>query len=103
MVVTSREHQCADIKKRLEYLQRRWYAEWLQDLLIVWGLSRGGHKAEAQRLLQALTLRQAQHDRIWLPYCNYFDFQIVGTVYNARNTSQVSGAQPSMSLFLAKR
>ncbi|KAG0627487.1 hypothetical protein M758_2G204800 [Ceratodon purpureus] len=35
----------------------RWHTEWLQDLLIVWGLSRGGHKAEAQRLLQALTHR----------------------------------------------
>jgi hypothetical protein len=37
--------------------ERRWYVEWLQDVLMVWGLSRGGHKAEAQRLLQNLTLR----------------------------------------------
>lgn len=54
---------CDVVTKRLAAMQaclldeRRWYAEWLQDLLIVWGLSRGGHKAEAQRLLQALTLR----------------------------------------------
>jgi hypothetical protein len=37
--------------------QASWHKEWLQDLLIVWGLSRGHNVREAGRLLQTLTLK----------------------------------------------
>ncbi|XP_073396296.1 uncharacterized protein [Physcomitrium patens] len=37
--------------------EQRWHTEWHQDLLMVWGLSRGDHKEVARKLLQNLKLR----------------------------------------------
>lgn len=42
----------------LDNLQVTWHQEWLQDLLLVWGLARGGHGPHANRLLQSLNARQ---------------------------------------------
>lgn len=42
----------------VDNLQVTWHQEWLQDLLLVWGLARGGHETHANRLLQSLNTRQ---------------------------------------------
>jgi len=39
-----------------------WHQEWLQDLLLVWGLARGGHGPHAKRLLQSLNARVEEMD-----------------------------------------
>ncbi|CAK9206711.1 unnamed protein product [Sphagnum troendelagicum] len=54
-------HSCVDARLTsmhdLLLDEASWHKEWLQDLLIVWGLSRGHNVREAGRLLQTLTLK----------------------------------------------
>lgn len=54
----------------LDNLQVTWHQEWLQDLLLVWGLARGGHAPHANRLLQSLNARQG------LLVCSFLEINV---------------------------